>query len=596
MFLGLLYGLVEAALGALPPPGTRSKMEYFRKRQTFSASEFAEFFAMFGGGFDVVGDADGDGELTTEEIQTQFQDDEKALQVATALDTSRDGALDKDEILAARRVLFKESAPLYTALDAERESYASQFLKLKRRSWQDSKALAIAWTPDEVSEIMRTFDADGDGRVDPLEVLDKADLFAQGGGDDDEPGTKEKDESSVISRFIKSFFFGYLTPAADARRMWSVFAWLECDCLDVEADTENLVTETQAPCLRDADLDRLLTRGEPTTCDFPKRENASRLTAKEFTDILTQGRQRRRFRTVVSVNDTLEDDLEDDIVLTFNEFRTLLELKTPAEIAGAISHLVDAGQVYMARTLLVREVTLWLEDDDDDDQDDVCGGAAAAGKRTTTQSDDGSGNFVQKTDEEVLFSNRNEHRKKKKLFLIGAPGSSFSAFDWTPPTTDETQSWEAVLRGRRLARVRAWVVPALVALCLLLILAYVATTLTRLDAALRDYDLVRAYVVGYLDDKDDGKRKGALDPVVEFLTTKPYDRGGLLPPRDDDQWQMAYDAGRALADLEDDQVDRRALAVSELAALLRQSRATDTLGDDSTPFRSSTPAASNPGH
>ena len=520
------------------------------KKSKYTAKEFAEFFAMFGG-LDVVGDVDGDGELTMLEIQKEFRDDEKALELASALDTSQDGALDKDEILAARRVLFHQ--PTYTVMDAERESYASFMFKSIPIS---SKALTVAWTPDEIDEIMTMFDKNHDGKIDAIEVINHAETMPEEPSHDD-------DEGSVVVRFVKSFFFGYLTPAADARRMWSVFAWLECDCLDVEADTENLITTTHAPCLLDADLDRLL-RGEKTSCDFPRNGNASQLTRSQFTNILNQGQQQDECEDCAAASSSKEEENasevseEEEIVLTFSEFRTLLQMRTPAEIAGAVSHLVDAGQVNMARTLLVREVALWLDDDDECEAPNV------------------------------------------------------TRFEWTPPN-DPAQTWEAVLRDRRLARVRAWLVPSVLAVLAVAVVCYVGAVLARVDAALKDYELLRAYVVGYLEtnarrsdeermagdegprqqrrrqqrrreDNDDDPAAAAAadyeDPILDLLTSKSYDRGGLLPPRYDQEtelWQIAYDAGRALADLKDDDVDRRALAASEVAALLRQIRSNNPI-------------------
>mmetsp|Transcript_6689 Transcript_6689/g.7948 ORF Transcript_6689/g.7948 Transcript_6689/m.7948 type:complete len:388 (+) Transcript_6689:866-2029(+) len=262
-----------------------------------------------------------------------------------------------------------------------------------------------------------------------------------------------------------------------------------------------------------------------------------------------------------------EDDL-DDIVLTFEEFRNMLQIQSPAEIAGAVSHLIHGGQLDVARTLLIRQVADLL----------------SAPTATTST----------------------------KLASLLARD-----LNWTPPvapiiTGSGGVPWDKVLRDRELATLKAWLIPTACVLILIAICAYVASLVAKLDAMVRDYDQIRAYLIGYLEADLEKKKKEApsvhinttttkRDPILAFLTDLSFERGGLLPSRygiHSDIGQAAYSSGAALANIQDD--NRQALGASEIAALLKQTRTssnnailTDRMDGSSSLFTNS-PRSSSP--
>jgi len=641
------------------------------------ADPFAAFFKEFGGGnplqqYPLAGDADGDGALSSGEVARQWGSDERALAVTSALDTSRDGTLDKAEIDAARRVLFP--------FDSDREAYATRLLvkHWRRGREQTSKALAVAWTPAEVAQILAQFDTDADGSVTTAEILandatletlrridqedreaddvgadDDVDVYdddapfeaasdddaAASVDDDDDPrSSSDTKTEGVVGRFVRTFFFGYLTPAADVRRMWSVLKWLRCECLEVEADTENVVGVAHAPCLFDAQLDRHLRpagRGGPSSgtasssCVF--EPGSTVMTKAEFDAAIADSKAPHLVSSsdeqAANADDDENDDAPGGVLLTFDEFEVLMTARATPEVAGAVSHLIYAGQLDMARTLLLQELAVLLrradpgpaatspdtpnavtsaspssksdeaaestrrgaaatEDDDADKPPKTLGGGGEPWRPPPRSSDQPAD--PQTTTEPVCVRDKPTSR------------SSFPAVVHPKTGAPDVASWDRLLRDRGLARLRAWLAPTVALLVGLAVAAVSARRHARLDASARDFDQIRAYLAGYFEYDDDTRdaasqntassrpdgsrrrqrRRESPHPIAVLLA-KPHRSGGLAPLQygpDTDVYRAAYAAGRALAshaahERDDDDVDGiAALAATEIAALLRQTR------------------------
>ncbi|KAJ8611671.1 hypothetical protein CTAYLR_007897 [Chrysophaeum taylorii] len=281
-------------------------------------------------------DTSGDGLVEPREVHealatrlTEFEDVFRLIGVLPA-DLDADGAVSEAEIAAK---YGDEAAKRVMLLDANADGRVSLSELHAARGSRELRGDANAdgrLSPSELrdwgSEVFDEFDLDKDGDIETHEILrHEADYRSDG----------------LFGRFVDAFgSFKYLTPRADIRRMWSVLKNLECACT-----TLDFVEVVNTPCLVNAALDHLLDAAPAVadiTCRFPD-PNATLLTADELS------------ATADAVLVRLPD-LTGDIV--FRDFAAFVQRDVPAEVTGAISHLVDAGAFTMARSLVVQQLVI----------------------------------------------------------------------------------------------------------------------------------------------------------------------------------------------------------------------------------------------
>lgn len=277
-------------------------------------------------------DADGDGALSREELRSSYGDDAAKLM---RLDRNEDGKIDESELRWDLSVAREIEALFLLGADTDRDGSLSEAELHAAYSESEAKGMMLLDSDrNGVVTVAELFgarrdhelpsDADEDGvlsrgEIDD-EVIDVLDLDEDGGveahevvasmreADIDASGLLSKDEvlraygrgpaASLVSRVGPN-----LTPRASTRRMWSVLKG--CGT---------------APC----GLDEVLTAAE--------LEDAARA-------------------VLVPVYNVTGD-------ITFDDFAAWVQRALSSYVTAAIDHLVDAGALNMARSLVVQQLVV----------------------------------------------------------------------------------------------------------------------------------------------------------------------------------------------------------------------------------------------
>ena len=333
MMMNLVVGLllirdtVEVSLGSV--------------EETGYASEFEEVFLL-------SGDKDKDRKLSFEEL-VEVHGREKA-EAMMQFDVDKSGHLEEAELRTMALVIGKKTDEEELPYDEDGDGALSK------------EELGKHFDAEDVDDILWLLDEDDDGRLESHEILG-----ALAAADDDRDGhldaqefAKVTERHSILGKFLTKFRkFARLTPRAQVRKFWSVLKDLECVCPEaayaapggddilVGSGADMIMTEkSRRPCLVDAQLELELD-GKDTApggllrCKF-LGGNSTILTSTEFQDAAAA--------TLIPITDVFGD-------MSYSHFKSFIQ-RQPSHITGAIAHLIDAGGLVMARSMLVQQLAV----------------------------------------------------------------------------------------------------------------------------------------------------------------------------------------------------------------------------------------------